>query len=62
MFEIYPKNDTWFTIYLGTRQLSHLKMICNFHLNESENEKAKEATRKLLFCLERFPKLKALHG
>ena len=48
------KNDFWYSLDIGTRQMKHLKMLCNFHLQESENEKVKECTRKLLYCLNKF--------
>ena len=50
------KNDVWFSIDLGSRQLNHLKMVCKFHIAESENEDAKRCTRKLLYCLEKMSK------
>ena len=46
----------WTTFQLGTRQVAHLKMLCKFHLAESRNEQAKAMTKKLLYCLERWPK------
>jgi hypothetical protein len=48
-------NPVWFQMRITKRQLAHLEMLCRFHLQLSENDRAKDGTRKLLYCLERWP-------
>lgn len=45
----------WLTLKLSPRQLDHLKMLCRFHMAESKNHKAKNVSRRLLTCLEKWP-------
>jgi len=44
----------WFDVKLTSKQLRDFKMICDFHLQNSDNEKAKEANRKLQWCLKHW--------
>lgn len=46
----------WLTFNISPRQLTHLKMLCKFHLTLSYNEKAKDSTSRILTCLEKWPK------
>lgn len=46
----------WYTITLTGKQLWFMELLCKFHLSESNNEYAKDRTRKLLWCLEHWKK------
>lgn len=48
--------NRWVRIDLSPKQLEHMKRVCRFHLAESRNTKAILETRKLLHCLEHWPK------
>jgi hypothetical protein len=45
---------------MSDRQIDFLKMICEFHLKESQNEAAKKQTQKLLWCLKTAQKTDAI--
>lgn len=47
----------WYRMRITRRQLNHLKMLCEFHLQYSQNKEAKAGTARFRHCLERWPKL-----
>ena len=49
----------WITFDMTPKQLEHIKLLCRFHLGLSENPHAKDRTKKLLYCLERWPRAKS---
>ena len=46
----------WFTVRITAKQLAWLIRLCEWHLQDSQNEIAKERSRKMLWCLTRWTK------
>ncbi len=44
----------WFSLRLTRKQLFHIEILCRFHLQLSDNEKAKKLTKKLQWCLKHW--------
>lgn len=45
----------WYSVKLTAKQLEHMKMLCRFHVAESQNEYAIKLTKKLQWCLDHWP-------
>jgi len=46
----------WFELKLTKKQISFIRLLCRFHLQLSLNSKAREANRKLQWCLDHWTK------
>lgn len=53
-FEAVVSAPGWYDIKLTENQLNYIKLICNFHIAGSQNEKAICKTNKLLWCLDHW--------
>jgi len=55
------KLPVWYETPITRKQLDHLDLLCRFHLAESQNDCAKEETRRLQHCLKYWPKSRQLN-